>query len=194
MATKCIRLRSAVPRITRCRRRSDRGAARHRQKDDRTRAGHGRSARCRLHVERAAVPVAGCLGAVAARQPGSPHGRRHAEAEDGSDRRPVQRARPQRTAEPGTALRVPSPAIDCRKRRTCAERSSPTSRAAPTGVPSPPPTSRRRWRSTSRPGRTASSFDDGHSRRRRARSFEPVLLVSNRERSGGRSGPASRIR
>ena len=32
------------------------------------------------------------------------------------------------------------------------------------------------------------------SRRRRARSFEPVLFVSNRERSGWRSAPASRIR
>ena len=57
-------------------RRFGRGAARYRQEDDGTRAGHGRSSRRRLHVERAAVPAAGRLAAVAARQPGSPHDRR----------------------------------------------------------------------------------------------------------------------
>ena len=58
-----------------------------------TRAGHRRSSRCRLYMERAADAVAGRLGAVQARQPGSPHGRGHAEAEDRVDRRPVQRER-----------------------------------------------------------------------------------------------------
>ena len=82
-APKCIRRRSAGPRITRSRRKDMNEAKRaDRRADDRTRRRHRRSARRRLHVEGAAVRAAGCVAAGAARQPGSPHDRRPAAAED----------------------------------------------------------------------------------------------------------------
>ena len=46
------------------------------------------------------LPVAGRLAAVDARQPGSPHGRRPAEAADRFDRRPVQREWHERRTQP----------------------------------------------------------------------------------------------
>ena len=84
-----------------------------------------RTARCGLHVARASGAAAGCVAALAARQPGNSHGGRNAEDPHGLDRRTVQRHRRQRLAQPRPHLRVPA-RHRLRKKQRAPRASSPT--------------------------------------------------------------------
>ena len=108
-----------------------------------------------------------------ARQPGSSHGRRPAEAEDRVHRWSLQRARPERRAQPAAALCLPSRRerqppcrqnalrVRLRMRTPARRRSSPISRAGRIDARSLQPTSRPRSRSTSETRQSGGSFDDG---------------------------------
>ena len=136
------------------------------------------------------IQVAGRLGAVAARQPGSPHGGRLAEAPNGVDRRPVQRARRRRRAQPGTALCLPSRCEEFERIR-CGRDGLRDQDPLESGTPRVPASCDRRGRRGAdvllQTGAAEwRQFRRWDSRRGGARSVEPVLFVSNREGSGRR--------